>query len=128
MSGPEPISTSVFWTPPRMNELSRVALTFARHSVPNMLSPLTPQIGPWCQVRLTPARQVRTRPWWDARYFIPMLGMMLGSCVSAVSIGLTNLLAEVTNGALMPAPSPEPVPRYWTLASAHAPDVAPAQT
>jgi len=43
---------------------------------------------------------VRTRPWWDAQYFIPMLGMLLGSCVSAVSVGLTNLLSEVTNGAL----------------------------
>jgi hypothetical protein len=37
-----------------------------------------------------------------------MLGMMLGSCVSAVSIGLTNLLAEVTNGALVSEPAPEP--------------------
>ena len=29
-----------------------------------------------------------------------MLGMLLGSCVSAVSVGLTTLLSEVTNGAL----------------------------
>ncbi len=61
-----------------------------------------------CRVRSTPALQVRTQPWWDAQYFIPMLGMMLGSCVSAVSIGLTNLLAEVTNGALVSEPAPEP--------------------
>ena len=42
---------------------------------------------------------VRTRPWWDAQYFIPMLGMLLGNCISGISVGLTTLLEELTSGA-----------------------------
>ena len=42
---------------------------------------------------------VRTHPWWDAQYFIPMLGMLLGNCISGISVGLTTLLEELTSGA-----------------------------
>ena len=42
---------------------------------------------------------VRTHPWWNAQYFIPMLGMLLGNCISGISVGLTTLLEELTSGA-----------------------------
>ena len=45
---------------------------------------------------------VRTHPWWNAQYFIPMLGMLLGNCISGISVGLTTLLEELTSGALPP--------------------------
>ena len=47
---------------------------------------------------------VRTHPWWDAQYFIPMLGMLLGNCISGISVGLTTLLEELTSGAACHVP------------------------
>ena len=46
--------------------------------------------------------QVRTQPWWEAQYFIPMLGMLLGNCISSISVGLSALLEEYTTGAPLP--------------------------
>ena len=36
------------------------------------------------------------KPWWEAQYIIPLLGMLLGSCTSGVSLGLTTILDELT--------------------------------
>ena len=41
---------------------------------------------------------VRTEPWWQPQYFIPILGMLLGNAVSGASIGLTTLLEEFATG------------------------------
>ena len=42
------------------------------------------------------ATQLRPDPWWDARYAIPLLGMMLGNAMTGISLGLNNLLTAVT--------------------------------
>ena len=36
------------------------------------------------------------KPWWEAQYIIPLLGMLLGNCTSGVSLGLTTILDELT--------------------------------
>lgn len=36
---------------------------------------------------------VRPDPWWDARYAVPMLGMVLGNAMSGVSLALNTLTA-----------------------------------
>lgn len=41
---------------------------------------------------------VRTNPWWEPQYFIPMLGMLLGNCVSGMSVGLSALLEDLVTG------------------------------
>ncbi|KAK9810214.1 hypothetical protein WJX72_006730 [[Myrmecia] bisecta] len=41
---------------------------------------------------------IRTKPWWQAQYFIPVLGMLLGNCISGVSVGLSTVLEELTTG------------------------------
>lgn len=41
---------------------------------------------------------VRTKPWWEPQYFIPMLGMVLGNCISSISVGLSALLEDFTTG------------------------------
>lgn len=41
---------------------------------------------------------VRVRPWWDAQYVIPVFGMLLGSTVSGVSIGLNSAVDNVVGG------------------------------
>ena len=43
---------------------------------------------------------VRTEPWWQAQYFIPILGMLLGNAISGVSVGLTTLLEEFASGTI----------------------------
>ena len=48
---------------------------------------------------------VHTSPWWDAQYFIPMLGMILGNCISGISVGLSTLLEELTSGRVSAMPS-----------------------
>ena len=37
--------------------------------------------------------QIRPDPWYDPRYAIPLLGMMLGNTMTGVSVGLDRLLA-----------------------------------
>jgi putative ABC transport system permease protein len=41
---------------------------------------------------------VRTHPWWQAQYFIPILGMLLGNAISGVSVGLSTILDEFVSG------------------------------
>jgi len=42
---------------------------------------------------------VRTHPWWQAQYFIPILGMLLGNAISGVSVGLSTVVDEFASGA-----------------------------
>ncbi len=35
---------------------------------------------------------IDVQPWYEARYFIPLLGMVLGNCLTGVSLGLDSLL------------------------------------
>lgn len=39
--------------------------------------------------------QVQPDPWYDARYFIPLLGMILGNAMTGVSIGLSTLVHQM---------------------------------
>lgn len=39
--------------------------------------------------------QVRPDPWYDPRYTIPLLGMILGNTMTAVSLGLSRLTADM---------------------------------
>ena len=41
---------------------------------------------------------IRPSPWWHAQYFIPTLGMLLGNCISGVSVGLSSVMEELTTG------------------------------
>lgn len=41
---------------------------------------------------------IRVQPWWHAQYFIPTLGMLLGNCISGVSVGLSSIMEELTTG------------------------------
>lgn len=43
---------------------------------------------------------VRTSPWWEAQYFIPILGMLLGNAISGVSVGLSTVLGEFASGLI----------------------------
>jgi len=37
-------------------------------------------------------------PWWEPRYAIPLLGMMLGNGLTGISLGLDRALAELDSG------------------------------
>ena len=41
---------------------------------------------------------VRVEPWWDPRYLIPILGMVLGNSLTGISIGLDLCLRELDEG------------------------------
>ena len=41
---------------------------------------------------------IRPQPWWHAQYFIPTLGMLLGNCISGVSVALSAIMEELTTG------------------------------
>ncbi len=40
--------------------------------------------------------QIRPDPWYDPRYAVPLLGMMLGNAMTGISLGLNNLLNTVS--------------------------------
>lgn len=40
--------------------------------------------------------QIQPDPWYDPRYAIPLLGMILGNCLNGVSLGLETLTRTVT--------------------------------
>ena len=44
------------------------------------------------------ATQFHADPWYDPRYAIPILGMILGNTMTGVSLGLDRLLAEADGG------------------------------
>jgi putative ABC transport system permease protein len=41
---------------------------------------------------------IGVRPWWSARYLIPMHGMLLGNACSGVAVGLSAVLEELSSG------------------------------
>ena len=41
---------------------------------------------------------IRPEPWWSPRYAIPLLGMLLGNSLSAVSLALDSLLKSLRGG------------------------------
>ena len=40
---------------------------------------------------------VRPNPWYDPRYAIPLLGMILGNCMTGVGLGLNTLTTSLVN-------------------------------
>ena len=42
--------------------------------------------------------QLRPDPWYDPRYAIPLLGMVLGNTMTGISLGLTILTGDLANG------------------------------
>lgn len=57
--------------------------------------------SPWCGWRHTltlNGAHVSYR--YDARYIIPLAGMLLGSAVSGISVGLTTVMEELSSGTL----------------------------
>ncbi len=38
---------------------------------------------------------VRIKPWYDARYFVPIAGMLVGNAMTGISLGVNNLLEGV---------------------------------
>jgi putative ABC transport system permease protein len=44
--------------------------------------------------------QFETRPWYDARYALPLLGMILGNTMNGVSLALDRLVSEAHGGRL----------------------------
>lgn len=53
-----------------------------------------------CSVLALACAQVRTKPWYEPQYFITILGMVLGNCISSISVGLSALLDDLTTGAM----------------------------
>ena len=52
---------------------------------------------------------VQPHPWWDAQHSLPILAMLLGITISAVSAGLSAALHDVAQGGnplLCPPTSP----------------------
>ena len=41
---------------------------------------------------------LRAEPWWDPRYLVPFLGMILGNSLNGISLGLDRCLAELDRG------------------------------
>ncbi len=42
---------------------------------------------------------VGVEPWWEPRYLLPLLGMILGNALTGISLGLDRCLAELDDGA-----------------------------
>ncbi|KAK9833908.1 hypothetical protein WJX74_009557 [Apatococcus lobatus] len=40
---------------------------------------------------------IQIHPWYQPQYFIPVLGMLLGSAISGISIGLSTILEELSS-------------------------------
>lgn len=64
---------------------------------------------------------VQTHPWWDAQRSLPILAMLLGITISAVSAGLSAALNDLAQG-ITPPPPPSPAcaganlsaqPTFW---------------
>ncbi|MCB9795723.1 MAG: iron export ABC transporter permease subunit FetB [Alphaproteobacteria bacterium] len=43
---------------------------------------------------------LQVEPWWTPRYFIPMLGMILGNSLTGVSLGVDHVLRRLDEGRL----------------------------
>ena len=42
---------------------------------------------------------IGVEPWWEPRYLLPLLGMILGNGLTGISLGLDRCLAELDEGA-----------------------------
>jgi putative ABC transport system permease protein len=42
---------------------------------------------------------VGVKPWWEPRYLIPLLGMVLGNSMTGIALGVDRCLAELDEGA-----------------------------
>lgn len=47
---------------------------------------------------LTTTVILRVDPWWEPRYLIPLLGMVLGNALTGISLGLDRCLAQLDEG------------------------------
>ncbi|KAK9840558.1 hypothetical protein WJX81_000987 [Elliptochloris bilobata] len=76
------------------------AVSRPAYSYTGMLAKVVACVGSSAAVFLayTLVLVVRTEPWWQAQYFIPILGMLLGNAISGVSVGLSTLLEELATG------------------------------
>ena len=43
---------------------------------------------------------VHPQPLYDAQYLVPTFGMVLGNAISAISLGLSTAMEELTTGGL----------------------------
>lgn len=41
---------------------------------------------------------IRIQPWYEPQYAIPILGMILGNCLTGVSLGIERMTEELTAG------------------------------
>ena len=48
---------------------------------------------------LTAAVVLQPSPWYQGRYMIPVCGMLLGSCVNVLSLGMDRFLASIEQGS-----------------------------
>jgi putative ABC transport system permease protein len=73
--------------------VSRPARAYA-----GMLPQVLAAMGVACAAVITfgLAAVVRASPWYDAQYMIPMLGMLLGNACSAVAVGLSSALDDLS--------------------------------
>jgi len=76
------------------------AVSRPSQSYDGMLFSVLAALGIACSVSITfgLAAIVRVTPWYDAQYLIPMLGMLLGQSCSAVAVGLSAVLEELSSG------------------------------
>ena len=76
------------------------AVSRPAHAYPGLLPQVLLAIGGACfaTIAFGLAAAVRVRPWYDAQYLIPMLGMLLGNACSSVAVGLSSVLDELAGG------------------------------
>ncbi|HXB77948.1 MAG TPA: ABC transporter permease [Bradyrhizobium sp.] len=46
---------------------------------------------------LCPLTALRPNPWYDPRYAIPLLGMILGNCMTGIALGLDTLTTSLVS-------------------------------
>jgi len=51
-----------------------------------------------CTALLATSAIVRVEPWWEPRYLIPLLGMILGNGLTGISLGLDHCLRSIDEG------------------------------
>lgn len=56
---------------------------------------LAASVTTWLGTRLV----IAVEPWWEPRYLIPLLGMILGNALTGISLGLDRCLSQFKNDA-----------------------------
>lgn len=66
--------------------------------IPGLWPPmaLALSIGSGATTLAVTALIVRADPWWDARYFLPLAGMIVGNAMNAAALAAERLQAEIT--------------------------------